>query len=108
MPEASADLKETPRHTHNAQALIALWSAVGAVVLLLMFVQIRGRVLLLAVPTAGLNATIYGVIGFVKSGGAEKGRLESLIGLTVGIIILLTASAIGLLVWALGRANWQF
>ena len=103
--EEVADRGSNPR---NLQALVSVWSAVGAVVLLLMYQQERGAVLLFAVPTAAFVAAVYGIVGLIRARRIGNGRAEALVGLIVGAGLLVAAGVIGLALWEFSRSNWQF
>ena len=103
--EGVADGGSKPR---NLQALVSLWSAIGGVVLLLMYQQERGAVLLFAVPTAAFVAAVYGIVGLIRARRIGNGRAEALVGLIVGAGLLVAAGVIGLALWEFSRSNWQF
>jgi hypothetical protein len=92
----------------NVAGLISIWSAFGAILLLLAFLQLRGRVLLFAVPAAGMNATLYGSLGLARARKRGASRVEAMIGFVVGVGILFLTAAVGWLVWEIGKSNWQF
>jgi FtsH-binding integral membrane protein len=92
----------------NLQALVSLWSALAALVLLLMFQEFRGAALLLAVPVTGLVATVYGVVGLIRARRLGNGRTEAVVGLSLGITILVVTGIVSFYLWEISRSNWQF
>jgi hypothetical protein len=103
--EVVAEGASKPR---NLQAWISLWSAIGAVVLLLMYQQERAAVLLIAVPTAAFLATAYGIVGLIRARRTGNGLAKALVGLLVGIGVLVAAGVVGLALWEFSRSNWHF
>ncbi len=94
--------------SRNLQGLVSLWFAVVALVLVMMFLQFRGSTFLFAIPTAGLIAVVYGMVGLLRAHRNGSRRIEAWIGLTVGMCILVATGIVSLFVWAISRSNWQF
>jgi hypothetical protein len=108
-PAASVGSDPSKAALHRSVAgLISLWSAFAAFLFLLAFLQLRGRILLFAVPAAGLNATLFGVLGLIRARKHGASRVEALIGCSVGVGILVLTAAVGWLVWEISKSNWQF
>jgi hypothetical protein len=93
---------------HNLDAVISIWSAVGAVALLLVYGSIRRTAILVAVPVAGLSATIFGFIGMINARRVGNGRSRSFVGLLTGIAVLIASGIFALFLWEISRTDWQF
>jgi hypothetical protein len=108
MPPAAGVGEVDGVRRRNVAALASIWAALGSIVLALIYLQVRGRELLFAVPAAGLSAALLGVIGLARARRLGDGRIEAFTGLIIGIGILALSALVGLAVWALSRSNWQF
>jgi hypothetical protein len=107
-PVSTEDVVDGGSKPRNLHASVSLWSAVGAVVLLLMYQQERAAVLLFAVPTAAFLATAYGIVGLVRARRTGNGRAEALVGLLVGSGLLVAAGVLGLALWEFSRLQTLF
>lgn len=93
---------------HNINAMLSFWSAIVALVLLLVFASTQRAEVLIAVPVLGLVGTVNGLIGAMTAKVVGTGRKQSVIGLVLGVGVLIVSGLVALFVWEVTSSQWQF